>query len=540
MRAFTKLFDALDATTKTNAKVEALAAYFRSAPPEDAVWALSVLLGRRLIRAVSSTKLRAWACEASGLPPWLVAECHEAVGDLSETLALLVPGGNTSDERLHRVIEGRILPLEAMTEQQQREAILECWGAFDARQRFLFHKLISQSFRVGVSSLLVTRALAQVADDGRGIDQAVMAHRLTAKWKPTADDFRRLLSGAVGEADAAQPYPFYLASPLEQPCETLGDLSQWQVEWKWDGIRVQIIRRGVGSAAVMLAWSRGEELVTDSFPEAVAVARALQPGTVIDGEILAWERSEPLAFSSLQKRLGRKNVAPMLFADPAVKIMAYDLLEHQGVDIRQRPLEERRQLLERVVAEATQDDAGVPLMISPVVTLATWDEVPAMLKQSRGRKVEGLMLKHRHAPYRVGRVRGDWWKWKVEPFSLDMVLVAAQQGSGRRAGLFTDYTFAVWSGGELVPVAKAYSGLSQEEIAVVDKFVRKHTTGRHGPVRTVDPLMVFEVAFEAAQYSTRHRSGVAVRFPRIVKIRTDKKPIDADHIEALRKLIAST
>jgi DNA ligase-1 len=544
MQRFGQLFAELDATTKTHAKVAALASYFRQANPHDAAWALSVLLGRRLIRAVSSTRLRQWAGEVSGYPPWLLAECHEAVGDLSETLALIVPSKaqQPSHEPLHQVIEQRILPLEAMTEPQQRVAVIAAWEVLDQRQRFLFHKLVSQSFRVGVSALLVTRALAEVA----GVDPAVMAHRLTRAWKPTAADYQRLLSSDTGDTakDPAQPYPFYLASPLDAPADTLGPIAAWQVEWKWDGIRVQILHRTATTQHITpnitLAWSRGEELITDSFPEAQAVAQMLPPGTVIDGELLAWQHDQPLPFTSLQRRLGRKHVTPMLFADPPVIVMAYDLLEHAGQDIRPLPLAERRLRLQRLVAAVAAADPSIPLQLSPSVPATEWPQLADSLAEARQRGVEGLMLKRQDSAYRVGRVRGDWWKWKVEPYTLDMVLVAAQQGSGRRAGLYTDYTFALWKDGELLPVAKAYSGLSQNEIAEVDRFIRKHTTGRHGPVRTVQPLLVFELAFEVVQESKRHKAGISVRFPRILRLRPDKKIEECDQVESLNRLILPT
>lgn len=531
MRRFAELFSQLDSTTRTTAKVAALEAYFREAPPRDAAWAMSVLLGRPLIRAISRNRLRDWAVEASGYPAWLLAECYEAAGDLSETLALVVPNrvGAPSEEPLHRVIEQRILPLQRLDERGQREAILDAWATFDAAQRFLFHKLISQAFRVGVSAQLVRRALAQSA----GIDPAVMAHRLTRAWRATAEDYAALIAPGVDRVDPAQPYPFYLASPLEGEPAELGDIRDWHIEWKWDGIRAQIIHR-LGAA---LAWSRGDELLSDSFPEAVDVASCLPAGTVIDGEILAWEEGKPLPFAMLQRRIGRKRVEPTLFADLEIVVMAYDLLEAGGADVREQPLRDRRARLADIVEETQRRCPGLPLRLSPAVEVASWDEMATRLAESRDRGVEGLMLKRCASPYRVGRVRGDWWKLKIDPHSIDAVLITAQQGSGRRAGLFTDYTFGLWRGGELVPVAKAYSGLTQDEIAEVDRFVREHTTGRFGPVRKVEPQLVFELAFEVVQPSTRHKSGVAVRFPRIARWRRDKKPADADRLETLLKLL---
>ncbi len=533
MKRFTGLYMALDATTKTNAKVDALTRYFEQAPAADAAWALHVLLGRRLIRAVPSRRLRQWACEASGYPAWLLDECYRAVGDLSETLALLVPGeaGEPSDEALHAVIERRVLPLQHMEETEQREAIVATWARFDAAQCFLFHKLISQSFRVGVSAKLVTRALGRAA----GVEPAVMAHRLTGSWRPTASDFGALLSGSGGRAehDPAQPYPFCLASPLETEPAALGPIDDWQVEWKWDGIRAQLIHR----PGATLVWSRGEELVGEAFPEARAIAQMMPRGTVVDAEILAWEGEAPLPFAILQRRIGRRNVQPMLFADVPIRVMAYDLLEAEGKDMRDRPLHVRRHGLASLIADLLERDRGAHVQLSPTVRAASWEALSDHQREARSRGVEGLMLKHRESPYQVGRVRGSWWKWKIEPHTIDAVMIAAQQGHGRRAGLFTDYTFGVWDGGSLVPVAKAYSGLTQKEIAEVDRFVRSSTTGRHGPVRTVEPRLVFEVAFEAVQESPRHKSGLALRFPRIARWRHDKSPADADTLDAVRRLL---
>jgi DNA ligase 1 len=548
VRAFTALYDALDATTKTSEKEAALAAYFSSAPARDAAWALHFLTGRRPKRAVTHTQLRQWASEASGVPMWLIDACRDAAGDLSETIALLLPEpAQPSDVALHELVETRLLPLAKLDDDARRELLMRTWRELPTRQVFVFHKLISGSFRVGAARKLVVRALAQVAQ----IDVAVMDHRLLGAWKPTAEDFARLTrrarsAGDAGSADSelsdpAQPYPFFLASQLDDPPETvLGEPSAWRAEWKWDGIRAQLIRR----AGVALVWSRGEEQVGQSFPELEDLARALPEGTVLDGEVLAWDTPRggsvrdgtPMAFSTLQLRLNRKRVMPTLFPDVPIVFMAYDVLEHQGVDVRARPLDERRDLLERLAATL----AAQPLVLSRRVEAATWEELAAERARSRELGVEGLMLKRGSSAYGTGRTRGDWWKWKIEPFVIDAVMTHAQLGSGRRASLFTDYTFGLWDGAELVTVAKAYSGLTNEEIAEVDAFVRRSTVGKHGPVRAVKPELVFEIAFEGVQESTRHRAGLAVRFPRIARWRRDKRATDADTIGALRAIYRST
>ena len=302
----------------------------------------------------------------------------------------------------------------------------------------------------------------------------------------------------------------------------LGEASEWQAEWKWDGIRSQLICR----EDQLFVWSRGEELITDKFPEFDAFREALPPGTVIDGEILPFHNDQPLSFAKLQTRIGRKNLTKKVLKDAPVILMAYDLLEWQGEDIRERPLLERRQLLETLHAQVKEH---VPsFWLSTIVESADWKELKALRKDSRTYYAEGFMLKRRSSPYQVGRKRGDWWKWKVEPLTVDAVLINAQKGSGRRAGLFTDYTFAVWDDRvegdrKLVPFTKAYSGLTDQEMRKVDNFVKRNTKEKFGPVRAVTPELVFEIAFEGIQRSTRHKSGVAVRFPRILRQRLDKK-----------------
>lgn len=535
MRRFTALYDALDQTTRLSEKQAALEMYFRDAPPEDAAWALSFLCGRRPRRAVTHAQLRRWASEESAIPAWLVDESYEAVGDLSETLALLLPdrgehhiGNGAAEPSLSRIITERLLPLSSSDEGTRRALLARTWRELPARQRFVFHKLISGSFRVGAARGLVVRALAAVAS----VDPAVMDHRLLGPWKPTAEDFRSLIAGhGAGASDEARPYPFFLASPLFEDPSTLGDIGAWRAEWKWDGIRAQIIRRG----AETLIWSRGEELIGPAFPEVVDAARSLPAGTVIDGELLAWDApgGRPLPFSALQLRLNRKAVAPMLFPDVPVRFIAYDLLEEHGDDARSHPLDDR---IARLMATIAALDHPAMIAVLPPVDAASWSDLAAARESARQRGVEGLMLKRRASTYSAGRTRGDWWKWKVDPLLIDAVMTHAQHGSGIRAGLYTDYTFGLWHENELVTIAKAYSGLTNQEIAEVDAFVRKNTLSRHGPVRMVQPELVFELAFDAVQESTRHKSGLALRFPRMNRWRRDKPASQADSLETLKAL----
>lgn len=528
MRRFAQLFAELDAATATNAKVGALARYFRDADPADAAWALFVLVGKKVPRGVTTRQLRRWAAEVCDLPEWLMEEAYAAVGDLSETLALLLPDPDTAAAApppLHRLIEERILPLKDADEAQQRAVILQIWRELTSTQRFLFHKLMSGNFRVGVSRTLVTRALAQVV----GIAPATMAHRIMGDWPPTVDAFLHLTRHASNASDPGRPYPFFLAYPLDLEVETLGPVADWQVEWKWDGIRAQLIRR----AGQTLIWSRGEELMTDRFPELVQASAALPEGTALDGEILAWSENRPLPFAVLQRRIGRKNVPAKVLAEAPVVFVAYDLLECDGTDRRDWPLAQRRMRLDEILE--SPDHAA--LRVSPLLHAAAWSDVAEWLRQARANAVEGVMLKRRASAYGVGRIKGVWWKWKVDPLTVDAVLIQARTGSGRRASLFTDYTFGVWHEGRLVPVAKAYSGLDAAEIRQVDQFVRANTLERHGPVRTVAPRLVFELAFDGIQRSSRHKAGVALRFPRMLRWRQDKPAEEADALGTLQALL---
>ena len=528
MKAFADLYAALDETTRTNAKVEAMVDYFRKAPADDAAWAVYFLIGRKPRQVIATAKLRAWAAAEAGISDWLFEESYHAVGDLAEAIALILPEPSTSSEVPLRVwVEERLLPLREADEATQREAMTRAWSEMDGRQRFVWNKLITGAFRVGVSQQLVTRALAKVGET----DAPTVAHRLMGDWEPTPHFFGRLLSSEVEDADISRLFPFCLAHPLEADPATLGPIGEWQAEWKWDGIRGQLIRR----KGQTFLWTRGEELVTDRYPELAEVGLYLPDGTTIDGEILPWKDGRVLPFAQLQKRIGRKTLSKAILAEVPVVLVAYDLLERDGEDIRGLPLEERRTSLEGIVRGSGWDGR---LIASPTLQAESWDALRTLRESSRERGVEGMMLKRRGSIYRVGRVRGDWWKWKVNPLSIDAVLIAAQRGSGKRASLYTDYTFGVWSDdGRLVPVAKAYSGLTDEEIRRVDRFVRANTVDKFGPVRSVKPELVFELAFEGIQRSTRHKSGVAVRFPRIARWRDDKTASEADTLATIQALL---
>ena len=530
MKAFAALYVELDQTNKTNEKVDAMRFYFENAPAGDAAWAFYFLSGRKPRQIIPTGKLRAWATELSGIPEWLFAESRDTVGDTAETIALLLPSNEgLGDTSLKDLVEIELLPLRGGDEAVQRAEVVDAWSRMNYSQRLVYNKLITGSFRVGVSQQLVVRALSQIAD----IPVDVITHRAMGEWEPTPEFFSSLIaaSGESDEVPIARPYPFHLAHQLEGAPDDLGDLADWQAEWKWDGIRSQVIKRG----GEVFIWSRGEDLITERFPELAEAAAELPDGSVIDGEILPWKDGKVLPFAELQRRIGRKNLSAKILSEVPVVLQSYDMLEADGVDIREREFRERREILERTLANVSH-----PLLrLTESVETADWDGLTDRRTESRSLGVEGFMLKRKSSPYRTGRHRGDWWKWKIDPLTIDAVLTYAQKGTGKRANLFTDYTFGVWNEGQLVTFAKAYSGLTDAEIRKVDRFVRDNTLETFGPVRMVKPELVFEIAFENIQLSTRHKSGVAVRFPRILRQRADKAIEDADSLQSIHELLAA-
>ncbi len=524
MKAFADLYQALDETNKTSSKIEAMRDYFAGCDPADGAWAVYFLCGRRINRLVPVAMLRTWCAAISGVSDWMFEECYGAVGDLAETMALLLPEQEgTSHRSLGEWVETRIRPLASMSENERRAVMEEAWSELSSRERFVFNKLVTGGFRVGVSQGLVIRALAEASQ----LPAAVIAHRLMGNWEPNADFFRRLLDPSEGETDYSQPYPFALAHALPESPTVLGRPDEWLMEWKWDGIRGQMIRR----AGESYLWSRGEELILERFPDLQDAIGSLPNGTVLDGEVLAWKEGKVLPFSELQRRIGRKSLGKKILAEVPAKFVAFDVLESAGIDVRLLTLAERRQELEQLLGTRSPDDA---ILLSPILQADHWDELSQIRDTSRESHVEGVMLKRLDAPYPVGRVTGVWWKWKVTPYTCDAVLIYAQRGNGRRASLYTDYTFGAWQNGQLVPFAKAYSGLSDAEIRDVDRFVRQNTLEQFGPVRSVKPELVFELAFENIQFSKRHKSGIAVRFPRMARWRHDKRPEDADTLDSIK------
>lgn len=522
MKAFADLYTAIDETNATSEKVAAMVRYFGSAPAADAAWAVHFLSGRRPKRLVGGRKLYAWAAEEASIPEWLFEESYHAVGDLAETISLLMPeSGERTDHSLAWWVEERLLALRDQDDRVQRTALVRSWHELGGRERYVWNKLITGGFRVGVSQKLLVRALAEAS----GVPDATIAHRLMGSWDPSPEFMSRLLGVESADTDVSRPYPFYLAYPLEAEPETLGPFADWQAEWKWDGIRAQLIRRNGNT----WLWSRGEELLTGRFPEIEESSALLPDGTVLDGEIMPWKEG-PLSFALLQRRIGRKKLSPKLLAEVPVILLSFDLLELAGRDFRPAPLTDRRRELSQLIGPL---NGRAAFALSPLVDASDWDQLGEQRRRARDLGTEGVMLKRLESPYGVGRKRGDWWKWKIAPLTIDAVLIYAQPGSGRRAGLFTDYTFGLWNEGQLVPFAKAYSGLTDQEIRKVDSFVRRNTVARYGPVRTVKPELVFELAFERILPSSRHKSGVAVRFPRMARWRTDKKAEEADTLVTL-------
>ena len=536
MEAFSRLYQSIDQTTSTNAKVASMSDYFRTASQTDAAWAVYFLSGRRLKRLVGPALLREWLSEESELPAWLVEEAYSRVGDLAETVALLLtrPDAQSDNTSLANWVEQRILTLRDHDLGQQRTTITGWWASLSYEHCFIVNKLLTGALRVGVSQLLVARAVAAYAN----LPRALILHRLMGEWQPTAEFWQSLIDPNPGDTVVSRPYPFCLASPLDQSTDTLGHVSQWLAEWKWDGIRAQLIRR----EGQTFIWSRGEELIGQRYPEIERAAQGLPNGTVIDGEILAWNDYGVMPFSELQKRINRKTVGKKLLSDVPCRFLAYDLIEHERQDIRTHALIDRRKLLEALITllnanHEPQSNHPVAIELSQLVEADDWASLSTLREESRSRSVEGLMLKHAQALYHTGRKRGHWWKWKVDPYTVDAVMIYAQAGHGRRANLHTDYTFAVWREDTLVPIAKAYSGLDNTEVSRLDNWIRRNTIEKFGPVRSVKPVQVFELAFEGISLSTRHKSGIAVRFPRIARWREDLQPKDADSLESVRRLI---
>lgn len=528
MALFAGLVSNIGKSTKTNAKLDALVQYFASpADEKDKIWVIALFTGRRPKRVVNSTQLASYAIEIAGLPFWLFEESYHTVGDLSETIALLLPeteNARQNTEPLHYYIE-QLKALEKESEEARKYFVVEAWQGMNKSEQFVFNKLITGGFRIGISQSAMVNALAKALS----VDADKVAHRISGQWDPSTITFDELLGEHGINTDISKPYPFYLAYAVEEGLSALGEPEEWQVEWKWDGIRGQMIKR----EGELFVWSRGEGLMTDKFPEYHSLLNVLPDGIVLDGEIIPAVDGKPLQFALLQTRIGRKNVTKKQLQESPICFFSYDLLEYEGIDWREKPLTERRAKLEEIIRGINHPT----LLLSDVVEFSSWEELGALRNTSRDNGAEGFMLKRKSSVYGTGRRRGDWWKWKIEPLVIDAVMIYAQKGTGRRSNLYTDYTFAVRDGEKLVPFTKAYSGLTDKEFAQVDNFVKRNSIEKFGPVRTVKPELVFEIAFEGIQASSRHKSGVALRFPRMSRWRTDKKPDEINTLDDLKKML---
>jgi DNA ligase 1 len=536
MSLFAELVSTLGTSTKTNDKLQALTDYFAIAPDADKVWVIALFSGRKPRRAVSTTLLAEWCMELTNLPGWLFAESYSTVGDLAETIALLLPepvaevnvdSANPvlNDSKTLSYYLQSFINIEKSPEDVKKNFIVKAWNTMDQSERFVFNKLITGNFRIGVSQKMMVNALSKLVN----LEASVIAHRISGNWDPSTITFDELLSEHTQTIDYSKPYPFFLAYALEEAAESLGEPSEWQAEWKWDGIRGQLIKRN----HQLFVWSRGEELMTEKFIEYHSLTEHLPDGVALDGEIMPFNGELPLSFNVLQTRIGRKNVTKKQLQEAPVAFFAYDILEYEGKDIRDWPLAERRTLLEKIVTSINHS----VLRLSPVVAFQSWEELATIRTQARDVGSEGIMLKRKSSTYQVGRKRGDWWKWKIDPLTIDAVMVYAAKGSGRRSNLYTDYTFAVRDGDKLVTFTKAYSGLTDKEFAQIDAFVKKHSIEKFGPVRTVQPELVFEIAFEGIAASNRHKSGVALRFPRMLRWRKDKKPDEINTLDDLKRML---
>ncbi len=537
MKLFSELFAAIDETTKTNAKVAALVNYFSAAEAEDAVWCVALLSGRKPKCTVKSAELKLWCMELADISEWLFDDSYHIVGDLSETITLILPSPaiyNSEREKGKHSLHQTMMDLKSLVHEEienRKKFIQATWMQLSTPERFVFNKLITGAFRVGVSQQLVIKALSKFYH----LDENIVTHRLTGNWDPGNITLKELLFSENANDDHSKPYPFYLAYQLDQEPASLGELDDWQIERKYDGIRGQIIIRD----KQLFVWSRGEELITEKFPEFNALASLLADGTVIDGEILPMRNGNPLPFHLMQTRISRKNITKKSLTEAPLMMVCYDLLEFNGIDIRNEPMHQRRDKLATLVIESLNKYPGAPLLLSPLLNCKNWEEIKEERLRSRDFLCEGLMLKHKQSIYESGRRRGQWWKWKVDALTADGVLIYAQAGHGRRANLYTDYTFAIWDGEELLPFTKAYSGLTDKELIQVDAWIKKNTLEKFGPVRSVKAELVFEIAFEGIQPSLRHKSGIALRFPRIARWRTDKSAIEANTKQDLLQLIDS-
>ena len=556
-RSFGNLINNLEQCNSTKKKINLISVFIKDIDPRDGSWILLLLMSTRQKRVITGRRLKDILQASFRMPSWLIDDCFAQVGDSAETISLLWPQLKSEltdaniecsevynklfnepkeSKPLHWWMETLLPAIKDATETTQNRLILKLWSDIADQDHYLTNKLITGGFRNGVSKGLVVKSIAQAYE----LDESTVLERLMKPIEINNIWFQELTHPvSINRTDrGAIPYPFYLASPVEIEKIKETPPADWRLEYKWDGIRGQLIKRDTGA----YLWSRGEELVNHVFPEIIEMAENLPDGTVLDGEILCWQKDvrKPMAFASLQRRLGRKTVNKKLLKECPTVFLAYDILEHKSIDIRAYNLRDRLKLLESV-----QLNYNHPcLVIDNEKEFAEWEELIQLRDRARLEGAEGLMIKKISSHYLSGRKRGYWWKYKHDPMTLDAVLIYAQAGTGKRANLFTDYTFALWDDSnknskdrKLVTFAKAYSGLNNSELMELDKWIRTHTIERYGPTRVVEQKQIFEIAFEGVMESKRHKCGLAVRFPRIHRWRIDKPVMEADCIEQAQALL---
>ncbi|MGB0914279.1 MAG: cisplatin damage response ATP-dependent DNA ligase, partial [Phaeobacter italicus] len=468
-----------------------------------------------------------WAAEQADLPLWLLQESQAVVGDMAETIALVLPRPTCQSDISLSDLISLIADLATLREDQKRDRVQSVWDKLGVDERCLFNKLITGGFRVSVTQKQMARALARVS----GLNETALIHRLAKGWKPDQISFAEFIAADSEGDDASHPYPIFPTRPLEGLPPKLGLARNWVSEWKWDGIRGQLIVRNRRH----YIWSRSQELVTERFPELGRSADFLPDGTVIDGEIIAWQAGLPLPLNAVEKRIGRKTVPKALLRDAPCILMAFDLLEQDGIDLRPLPLKDRQARLQRLMRDVPCE-AG--LRLSEQIEFDDWNELTSIRAIARDRRTRGVMLKHRESPYPATPEQGNWRAWEVDPLTMDAVMIYAQSGQGRALTPVTELTLAVWSGNELVPIAKVRPELSTAELGELTAWIQKNTTQRFGPVRQVTPQQVFGLAFDTVCESPRHKSGISLRNPRLTRWHRDSPVQQATTLDDLRVLLS--
>ena len=537
MRNFATLFKELDETAQADLKIEALINYFKKVPPEDLAWTVSLLLGRKIKQVISVKRLRKWSVELTQIPDWLLAECLNNVGDLAETISLILPfEGNSENIPLHVWIEQCIFPLKDQQEEIQKEKIVSFWHQLNSVERFLFNKLVTGSFHVDIPPKLIIKALSSFCS----LNEKYISQRLIGNWVPTAGFFNFLCTSNVSDTMANIPYPFNPVVQLDLKVEDLGNINQWLFEWKWNGIRSQIIKR----ENKVFIWSHDEDLLNDSFPELYELGSILPDGTVIEGIIIPIRDNILLPSAELKKRIAKRYPVKKILSDIPVSFVAFDLLEFDKEDIRNKSLNQRRNLLKEILNDITDKR----IILSGVVECNSWKDLKIARSEAGKKSVDGLMLKRLYSPYSIGSetivsamqsgiLTTNWYKWKNDPLTINAILLYARLEQGSTSPLFKEYTFALWHDGKLIPFAKTSSGLTDEEIIQVDSFIRKNTLGKFGPVRTVKPELVFKLEFDGIQKSSRNKSGIVVLSPHITRWHHYKKIEEAGSLNSLTILL---